>query len=480
MIARARPLDRAEWMVAALLALALIAWAAALVAARHSYFGMVPATGAVASLADAVLRGQAPGHDDGSVFLKTFYLPPYPMLVAGARRLGLDWIAALRAGSVLASLLLLGAAASLARALGAGRRGALLAPLFVMSTLMFKASSLGGRADPLAVAFALLALAAWIRDPEARGWGPPAWAAASFLVKATSVAVPVAFVVTALPARRAGLARFVLRFVISAAVELLLMLPLHGPTWYFAAWTALLTETPATSSWLRGPTELVRYLGACGEIAVFAALALAQLPSRAGRMKPAFAYAGVVLLVAMIVMTNFGAGPNHLDELAAISATLAAAWAAPRLSRRSLLAALLVLVAVLGATWRDLQSPLRASRSPENRRAEVIAAVRDEPGDVLTEDALISLAAGRRPFVSDPGALRSFSLKGDPAALRIVEDIRRRRFALLVLDDDLFTSTRWYHNVHLGDLVTAAIRESYSPAGLADGRHLWRPRAASR
>src|SRR5262249_41039434 len=160
-----------------------------------------------------------------------------------------------------------------------GRRGALLAPLFVMSTLMFKASSLGGRADPLAVAFALMALASWCRDPEARGWGVPAWAAASFLVKATSVAVPVAFVVTALPARRAVLARsrFAVRFVAAALLQLLVTLPIHGPTWYVAAWRALLTETPATSSWLRGPTELVRYLGACGEIAVFATLALTLL-----------------------------------------------------------------------------------------------------------------------------------------------------------------------------------------------------------
>src|SRR5258705_5534963 len=77
--------------ISALLLVALSGWLAAVAALWHSYFGMFPATGVVAALADAVLRGQAPGHDDGSAFLVSYYFPPFPMLVAAAHRLGLQW-----------------------------------------------------------------------------------------------------------------------------------------------------------------------------------------------------------------------------------------------------------------------------------------------------------------------------------------------------------------------------------------------------
>src|SRR5262249_34639089 len=74
-----------------LLVIALAAALACLWLVRGSYFGFYPAAGTMAALADAVLRGQAPGHHDGTTFLRTFYFPPYPLLVAAAKRSGLEW-----------------------------------------------------------------------------------------------------------------------------------------------------------------------------------------------------------------------------------------------------------------------------------------------------------------------------------------------------------------------------------------------------
>ena len=466
----------ASVFVVALLTVSLSSWLVAVAALRHSYFGMFPATGVVAALADAVLRGQAPGHEDGRVFLVSYYFPPFPLLVAAAHRLGLDWLHALRAGSVLCGLLVLGASGWVAWALGAGRRGALLAPALVAATYTFKASGIDGRADFLAVAFSLAAFAAWARDPEARGWTLPALAAASVLTKATSITVPLALAVWSLGRREPRtLVRFGLGFGACVIAGLLLTLPVHGPQWYASALETLITATPGKSNPLRAPAELLRYLGICGELALFATLALAMLARSAWRGTPIASYGAGSLLITTAVMTNVGSGPNHLDEPAAIAAICAAVWAAPRLARRTLLPALALSIAVLGASWRDLLPAVRHAGAPGNVRAGVIDAVRREPGPVLAEDALLSLAAERRPAISDAAPLRPLSLAGDDRAVRVVEALSERRFALVVLNDDLESSERWYRVVYLGEPVTSAIKAHYRAAGVLDGYHLYRP-----
>jgi len=425
-----------------------------------------------------VLRGQAPGHEDGSPFLVSYYFPPFPVLVAAAHRLGLEWLHALRAGTVLCGLFLLAASGWAAYALGAGRRGAWLAPALVAATYTFKASGIDGRADLLAAAFAIAALAAWTRDPEARGWALPALAAASLLTKATSVTVPLALAAWMLSRGRGeGLARFGLRFVVCTLAGLLLTVPVHGPSWYLSALQSLTTATPGESRLLRGPAEVLRYLGVCGELAVFATLALALLARRRLRTAPVAAFAGASLLITLAVMTNVGSGPNHLDELGAVAATCAAVWAAPRLSRPALLPPLALAIAVLGASWRDLVPCVRHAAAAGNVRAAVIDAVRREPGSVLTEDALVALAAGRRPAISDAAPLLKLTRKGDPRARRVIEALAQRRFALVVLNADPKSSERWYRVVYLGEPFTTALEAHYREAGTVDGYSLYRPRA---
>jgi hypothetical protein len=343
-------------------------------------------------------------------------------------------------------------------------------------TYSFKSSAIDGRADLLAVAFSLGALAAWTRDREARGWALPALAAASVLTKATSVAVPLALAVWALVRRDPRtLVRFGWRFAVCGIAGLLVTLPAHGPAWYWDVLETLMYAPPGESNWLRAPTELVRYLGACGELALFATIALALLAGARMRGAPVAAYAGATLLITLCVMTNIGSGPNHLVELGAIAATCAAVWAAPRLSRPALLPSLALAIAVAGASWRDLAPAVRHAGAPGNVRAAVIDSVRREPGPVLSEDALISLAAGLRPAISDAAPLRRLSDVSDPRALRVLKELEQGRFSLVVLDSDLEASARWYRLVYLGEPFVAALQRRYRPAGVADGYYLFRP-----
>jgi hypothetical protein len=462
--------------VAGMLSVALGAWAVTLALCWPTYFEMNPATGAVAALADAALGHRVPGGNEGDAFLATFYFPPEPLLTAAGRRLGLDWKDALRVGSVVGGLLLLGAVGWATRAAGARRGGAWLAIALLASTYFFKSSSLGGRADLLAAAFSIAALASWLGDRDLRGWRVPVLAACSFLVKATSVAVPVALVLFLLARREpSALLRFAWRFAVAALAIVALLWPFGGPTWYASAIRELATATPCIWSASRGPAEVLRYLGAHAELAALAALALAAVVTRTGRASPLAAYGVAVLALALFVMANHGAGHNHLDDATAFAAVCAAQWSSRRVGRGALWPAFLLSIVVVSATWRDLVPVLRHTPNPENRRTVVVAAVRDERGAVFTEDALLALAAGREPVISDPGALRSLVLKGDPRAERVVTALRERRYELVVLMMDLDAGAYWYRNFHLGDPVVAAIRARYRHAGTVDGYALYRP-----
>ena len=461
-----------------LFAIALAAALACLALARGSDFGFYPAAGTMATLADAVLRGQAPGHHDGTTFLRTFYFPPYPLIVAAAKRMGLEWAEALRAASALSAALLLVSVGWLARALGGSRFSAALAAALALSAFPIKSGLIDGRADLLAAALAIAGLAAWSRDDSARGWRAPALAAAAFLTRAASLALPVAFALWAL-SRRDGraLARFFLRFAICLAAGVLITLPVHGPLWYRDALRALFTHGAQRSNLLRGPGELVRYLGTFGELALVAALGLAWLARRDVRARPVAMFMAVSIGLTALVIMNYASGPNHLAELAAGLAACAAVWSFERMRRGARLPALAVAIAVCGASWRDLNSAFRNAPAADNRREAVIRAVREEPGETLTEDALIALAAGKRPAVSDMDALRAMARIGDRDALATVAALARRRYALVVLNDDLANSERWYASIGFHDATIATIRAGYHDAGTLDGYHLYRRNA---
>jgi len=389
-----------------------------------------------------------------------------------------SWLAALRTGSVVSGTLLIVVAGTSALALGAGRRGAALAVALVLATFPFKASILDGRADLLATAFTLAGLAAWSRDEQARGWATPAFAAAAFLTRASSITIVLAMLAWSLRRRDRGmLARFALRLAACVAAGVLLSLPVRGPDWYASVLRDVATHATGRSSLLRGPAELLRYLGVCPELSVFVAFSLAALASRGMRDRPVAAFAGASLVLSAYVMTKFASGPNHLVEPAAIAAVLAAVWAAPRLARRSRLPAWALAIAVLGASWRDLVPVLRHGADAANRRAQVIERVRAEPGDVLTEDALLSLAAGRRPAVSDMDALRAMALGGDPRALGVVDQLATGRFALVVLNGDLETSASWYRSIGFTDRTIPPLRARYREAEVVDDYHLYRAQA---
>lgn len=458
------------------LALALVAWLTVVLMAWPTWEGMNHATGIVAACADGALHGDAPGLGRGETFLGTPYFPPVPLLVAAAKQAGMSWRAALRWVDLVSMLALFAAVALAGQALGGSGVAMTVSLALLAVSFPFMRASLAGRADPLAAALSIGALAAWCHDPRRRGWWAPALAAAACLVKATAVTTPLAVLISTFgPGARRAAGPFAARFFAAIAAGIVITMPWHGPGWYVDVLYTLVFAPPNTSAFARGPFELLRYLASFAELAVMAGLAIVYLTSEWSRGRPVRSFAIAALALAMLAMTNRGSDHNHLLELTALAAIAAGLWAEHATRREAALGAALVLLVVAGGAWRELQSVSRMAHAEGARRDAVIAAVRDEPGPVLCEDPLIALSAGRRAEISDASTLRSRLAKGDARARAIVERIARGHYALVVLDENLAAERdHWYRDFQFGAAATGPLAERYAPAGQADGFWLYR------
>jgi hypothetical protein len=167
---------------------------------------------------------------------------------------------------------------------------------------------------------------------------------------------------------------------------------------------------------------------------------------------------------------------NHLVELVAASAALLGALAArgpaAPVARAGALAAALAGLAVALAQWR---TDLGASRL-----AELRAVVRALPrGPVLSEDPLVPLLGGERPYLLDPFTIRLTAARapelGDPLAAAL----RRGAFPAVVLFEDLESPSAraWYADGNLGLDHAEEIGRGYRRSAAFGRYQLYLPRA---
>jgi hypothetical protein len=456
------------------------------------YHGLGITSGQIAVIADAMLHGERPGDAlvlDGRAassaeptspprrLLTPVYFPAFPAGIAVLVRTGLSWKDALRTGSIAGAAALLIAVAAASRGLGGGWGTAACAGALLCAQFAFKGAVVAGRGDLIAAAFAVAALAAWLDDPGLERWWAPVLAAAALLAKATAIGLPLAVLLSCVTAGRwTAFARFSLRFAIAILAGVALTLPVGGPVWYAAAAHTILTAPMNVSHALRGPAELLRYLASYAEFTVAFSIAVAWLARPEHRRGPLAWFLLATTGVALLVMSNRGGDHNHLLEPMAAASLGAALWVTARGHGARAVAWALVGVAVVAASWRDVRPVLAAGRSTIESHERILNAVAAEPGPVLAEDPLLSLAAGRRPAVTDTGILRALIRRGDETALFVLDDLRARAYALVVLNADVEAEAEhWYRDFNLGSEAVEALRTNYRLEQTLDGFFLYRP-----
>jgi hypothetical protein len=381
----------------------------------------------------------------------TRYMPLLFMLHGLLIRLHLDPIHSgvlLMQGSV--AIAALGLYAAL-RAAGVMRPLALPFALTPWATVTYEKFSTDVRADYLAAAFVVIAVAATCvatRDSRARWlWCIGAACVLAIFTKLTAIVfvVPIAFALGAGGSRPRAI-----RFTASTFAACLLLL--GALQWASAGrfldnFQATITAgTRIPDLWRRGVPTFIEQLWGDPMIGVPFVLAVWSL-TVAVRRREWSIVDGYVLAAALLtcgILASPGTSSNHMIELQiAVALGVAVAIERSRLSDRLVARAYAVLVAIMIAITLPLPwmpSPIRTLRRLGPRRRATVEAIREEflspQRQYLSLNALLPVLLNERPMVLDSFSLDLF-VKSDAAAGRDLRSrISCRSFGTVIVDDD--------------------------------------------
>jgi len=419
---------------------------------------------------------------------QTAYTPAYYVTVGQLLRVfGDHGYVVGRSVSLAATLATAGLLAwSVRRLCGRWSAGLLAAGLFLTQNLTVLLWAPLHRVDPLALAFTVSGLALWLA-------GRLHLSALAFvlavLTKQTFLVAPAAALLALWPCRRD-----MLRFALAIGVPLAICL--GAAQWLSGGWflwhTVLANSNQAhfeTFAVLMG--SFLQFNG----LSVLAAAASLALPAPRGEWLWRLYFLGC--LATLPTIAKIGASSNYWLELSAATAVLLAV-ASVRLAQRSdplvrliaplmLAGGLLFSVTAYQATARSAADTLEEIAWPESPAylslvsdtgpaplrvpTRFVDRIASEPGDVLTDNPGLAVAAGK-PVVYEFQIFQLLRVEGRWSDAPIVQAILARRFPLVALMHPLDTpidQTRWT------PAIRDALRAEYTPAGQDSGFWLFRP-----
>lgn len=389
-------------------------------------------------------------------FVSAPYPPIHPSILAIVGDLpGPTVFTAGRLVSLVAAICALLCGFALVRRVSDSTLGALAAAVLLASFVPLQIWAMRIKPDVTGLAFTLaglwmVALAVPSRDLKtapARMFGiPPTLIAAAVLfvlahfTKQTMVAAPLATVTVLLFRRRDLVLRWgILYVVLLAAVWIGLDVVTHGQYTYHV-WT--LHKLPWT---VYRATKFVSELADAWPLIILASAGMLATLRRPTVISTYLLWAPASLIGAGVVGSNH----NHLLETGAALA-LAGGQSLGLGLRRGGLAGVLApaLLALQLWVWRDPAPSFMADYRPERKFDRFVDFVRSVPGEVLSDEVGLLYAAGRPIPFDDPAAMGPASELGLWDAQGLIDDIRRQRFAAILLridaskhDDD--NTGRW-------------------------------------
>jgi hypothetical protein len=386
-------------------------------------------------------------------FIIALYPPVYYYVVGiGARLAQLDTSSTLvlaRTLSALAAAASCACVIALARRYGASRVGALTAGGLLFSSYAMQPWSYTARPDALALGLSLAGL--WIGLSRASlRWTAAAGVvlALAFLTKQTHIAA--ISTLTLLMLLRGEWKRAAVCVVTWSACVLSVVLTLEVST------HGLFLGNVVAANGVPYQPELIAsytfYIAKYSALLIgLALLGWFQMGSQSGADAGMKWYLAISSLIAFVALGKVGAGNNQVLEVTAAGAVLAGRGydrLAVLVGRSQIwrlqitvpvkwmaLAATGYIVAagVLQINYLDKQA--FSSTWATETSTDLVARLRTEPGDVLTQqDPLSVLRAGKTPVLADPYGLAVLAVSGrwDPAPLQAM--IEERSFSLIVLE----------------------------------------------
>lgn len=195
-------------------------------------------------------------------------------------------------------------------------------------------------------------------------------------------------------------------------------------------------------------------------------------------------YLAVSLGTTIVIFGSPGITWNHLADVVAAAALVlgAAVGQASPVQRRVLEPALVLLAAfaILPGSV-TLRQELAAARDGAGReRQAVVAAIEPGPGAILSEDPLLPIVAGERPYLLDAFMVRLVAERDPQFAIHLVDGIQAGAFRAIVFLDDPRTHASWYETVHFGPEVMRFVAENYEPGPQVGRYFIYERRAPGR
>ncbi len=427
---------------------------------------------------------------NGAEYGGTRYFPMLFVPIAGLMRAGVPAVPAGLAVSTLGLAALAVAIAILLKRLSVPPSLVALGTALAIAPYFVHQTAFAIRCEPLAAAFAILGLAALAPvDARACTTSRVLLAAAlfvcAFMTKVTCVYGPAAATVALLIAgRRVEALKLAAATAIGAAL-FLVVVNVASNRRAIESFRACALAGSSMSSLLTpvAITRLLMLISTSHLLTVVFLLALAALlVSRSVWLRLPALYLIAAAAITAVIFTSPGTilTSQIVDAYVAAIVVLTTVTATRTGRLRPVGYAVLVGLAL----WTAGQNIVRVAgmidqglvRSGAEERRQLAAAVNACPGTIVSESPLIPILAAQRPVLLDPFAFHVIALNRPEVGNDLVERVRSREFACIVLEQDPATprGRAWYSNVNLTGPVMDAVLQHYTLDRTIAGERFYR------
>jgi hypothetical protein len=420
----------------------------------------------------------------------TRYFPMLFVAIAALMRAGIPVVAA---GVTLS---MLGLAAMTAAVFVLLKRLAVPPPLATLGAALATApyfvhqTAFAVRCEPIAAAFAISGLAVLAPlekrpDSATRELLAAVLFICAFLTKITCVYAPAAATLALLFAGRRWAAIRVAAMTAAGAIVAVLAINVTSGGRALESFRACALAGSTVSSLLSPLTvfrslELIATSHLLTVVFLLATIALV-FAWRTERRLPSLYLLGAAAITGVIFTSPGTILTSHILDayVAAIVLVTAITAAQSGPLRRAGEAALIVLT-----FWAAMQNGVvvgkltkqNTVRKSVDAHRELLVALNDCGGSIVSESPLIPVFAGQRPVVLDPFAFRVVAMNRPDIGNDLTQRLRRREFRCVLLEQDpaIPGGHAWYSNVNLTDSVRDAILESYRYDRTVAGERFYR------
>ena len=371
--------------------------------------------------------------------------------------------------SVASSLLLLVCVFALLRILGLSTSLA-----FVLSALLSAARCIqlgfeGIRGDTLPLVFTILGLVIYLRQARYGAISAAILFSLAFATKLTAVSGPAALFCWLLFQKRPQAALQVALLTAAGYAAVLAILYLSTSGYFFEIFRMCSVESGA--DWLaRAPVrftvKLMNRDVVCAHLFFIAVIAGVFQFNKVAMTLPA-SFLLITLLSQLVIFADPGIDLNHLVDLAVAAVLLIGTAIRPlNLAQMRSTTIVYIIIASIFSLYTSLKvkEGIEKKPGPWAYPAELVDIIRDESGIIISENPVLPIKAGRRPFVLDPYMLRVVMSKDPDIRDAICRRLEQQEFAALIFMYDPDVDVDWYEQTHFGPQFMQTAFANYQEA----------------